>query len=222
MSEDWLDTGSGRQERAVAPLELTELPASYAERTALVEACWQRLTVPQRTFLTALRDNRFNARAASRALVGHDNRRTSHQNWMQLADYATVVRVWRANAAANALDRDRLLARHDDIVETALTPKPVLHEGIMVRDTRSGAPEGAVLEEVDVGAAARANETLMKAAGMLKEKDVEVNVGVLVNAGPPTLNIAVMPRPPSKLTDKSVTVDAKFTQVPTGDEDWLS
>src|SRR2546423_360530 len=103
---------------------------------------------------------------------------------MQESNYATVVRVWHANAGASALDRDRLLARQDDIVETLLTPKPILHQG---------APTG--FEEVEAGAAARANETLMQAAGLLKSKDdVNVNIGIVG----PALNITVMPLPPSK------------------------
>lgn len=138
---------------------------------------------------------------------------------MQEPDYSLVARVWRANAAANALDKDRLLARQDDIVETLLTPKPILHQGIMVPDTRIGAQAGAVLEEVEAGAAGKANEVLMKAAGLLKDKELDINIGVVI--GPPTLNIQVMPTPPSKVAVlESVAIDAKFTDVPS-DDAWL-
>ena len=59
----------------------------------------------------------------------------------------------------------------------------------------------------------------MKAAGLLKDKEVEVNVGVSI-AGPPTLNIQVLPKPPSELVKReNVVVDAKFTEVPS--DDWL-
>ena len=80
--------------------------------------------------------------------------------------------------------------------------------------------DGKILEEVDVGAARSANADLMQAAGILKSgKDVEVNVGISV--GPPTLNIQVMPAPPSKVVAReSVVIDAQFTQVP-DDESWL-
>lgn len=140
--------------------------------------------------------------------------------WMQEADYSLVARVWRANAAASALDKDRLLARQDDIVETLLTPKPLLHQGIMVLDTRIGARPGAVLEEIEAGAAGKANEVLMKAAGLLKDKELDINIGIQI--GPPTLNIQVMALPPSKTAAlESVAIDAKFTEVPDDDE-WLS
>lgn len=213
MSEDWLDTEPLGLPAVVA------LPDDYASRAALAETAWGALTTRQKTFLSAWRDCRFNARAAARQL-GFSENTQFNTAWMGDPNYALVVRVWRANAAAGAQDRDRLLARHDDIAETALTPKPVLHQGIMVPDTRPGARPGAVLEEVDVGAARAANADLMKAAGMLKDKEVEVNVGVVI--GPPTLNIQVMPVPPSKVKRvEGVVIDAKFTEVPSDDE-WLS
>ena len=209
MSTDWLDT----DERVPALPIPVELPAGYAERAALAEASWGRLSPKQKTFLSAYRDCRFNERAACRQL-GFSVNTKPNTGWMQEADYALVVRVWRANAAVSALDKDRLLARHDDIAETALTPKPVLHQGIPVL------VDGKILEEVDVGAARSANADLMQAAGILKSgKDVEVNVGISV--GPPTLNIQVMPAPPSKVVAReSVVIDAQFTQVP-DDESWL-
>lgn len=207
---DWLDTEAPQQQKAGLPALIT-LPDDYTARLALVESCWKQLTDRQKTFLQALRDCRFNARAAARQL---QISRSSHVEWMHLETYATVVRIWRANAAVNALDKDRLLARQDDIVETLLTPKPVLHQGIPVMR------DGVILEEVEAGAAARANETLLKAAGVLKDKDVEVNVGVAVQIGPPTLNIQVMPLPPAKKVSEGVVVDAKFTELPK-DDGWL-
>lgn len=215
MSDDWLETDP---ERIPALPADVALPDSYAERAALAEAAWGRLDPQQKTFLQAWRDCRYNARAAARQLGINENSKPNTA-WMRQPDYALIVRVWRANAAAGALDRDRLLARQDDIVETLLTPKPVLHQGIMVLDTRPGAKTGAVFEEIEAAAAGKANETLMKAAGMLKDKEIEVNVGVVI--GPPTLNIQVMPTPPSKVAVlQSVPIDAKFTEVPSDDE-WL-
>lgn len=212
MSEDWLDT----EEKSGLPA-VVDLPADFASRAAIAEECWSRLTLKQKTFLQAWRECRYNARAACRQLELSEKTRPMASG-LSNPDFAMVVRVWRANAAVNALDRDRLLARQDDIVETLLTPKPILHQGIMVLDTRPGARAGAVLEEVEAGAASRANETLMKAAGMLKDKDVEINVGIVV--GPPTLNIQVMPLPPSQsVRDQSVVIDGKFTELPS--EDWL-
>lgn len=203
MSEDWLST----DERVSALPIPVELPVSYAERAALANTAWDKLSTKQKTFLSAWRDCRYNSRAACRQL-GLSETTKPHTAWMHEPNYALVVKVWRANAAAGAQDRDRLLARQDDIVETLLTPKPVLHQGV---------PTG--FEEVEAAAAGKANETLMKAAGMLKDKEVDINIGIVV--GPPTLSIQVMPTPPSKVAVlQSVPIDAKFTEVPTG-EDWL-
>lgn len=214
MADDsWLDT-------AKTPAQLpavVELPATYPERLALAERLWPELSEKQRRFLQAWRDCRFNARAACRQLGMSENTRPNTQ-WMKEPDYATVVQIWLANAGVAALDKDRLLARQDDIVETLLTPKPVLHQGIAVFDpTRPG----EILKEVEAGAASRANEVLMKAAGLLKDKELEVNVGVVVNNGPPTLNIQVLPaRPKKDAALETVPIDAKFTEVP--DDEWLS
>jgi hypothetical protein len=167
--KDWLDT-----ERPSLPAPVAELPASYAERVALAEKSWARLSANQKTFLSAWRDCRYNQRAACRHL-GMDENNKPNTRWMHDPHYALVVRVWRANAAANALDKDRLLARQDDIVETLLTPKPVLHQGIPVL------VDGKVLHEVDAGAASRANEVLLDRAMPKPRADVEVNVGVAFN-----------------------------------------
>jgi hypothetical protein len=213
--EDWLEIEStGRSVVAATAAGLpaeVELPVEYRARLDLIEQCWAELRPIQKTFLSAFRECRFNAAAAAR-LCGHA--RHTHITSMHEKPYATIVRIWRAHAAANAIDRDRLLARQDDIVETLLTPKPVLHQGIPVYH------DGKVLQEVEAGGASRANETLMKAAGMLKDKEVDINVGVIV--GPPTFNIQVMPTPPGKIVQReSVVIDAKFTETPSDVEGWL-
>lgn len=163
MSDDWMDIAPP-EEKAGLPILVT-LPDGFAARLALVEASWARLSDKQKIFLNAWRECRYNAHATARHLAGVVSR-TSHVAWMRELDYATVVRIWRANAAANALDRDRLLARQDDIVETLLTPKPILQQGL---------PTG--FYEIEAGAAGRANEALLDRV-MPKSPDVQVNVGV--------------------------------------------
>lgn len=208
MSEDWLGT-----EASVPALPIpVELPADPGARVALAEQCWAKLTDKQRVFLTAFRDNRLSARRTE-AVTGMDRR--SHANWnRENPNYATIVRLWLGVAGSEALDKDRLLARQDDIVETLLTPKPIFHQGIAMID-----PDGKPYEEVEAGAASRANETLMKAAGLLKDKEVDITIGVVI--GPPTLNIQVMPVAPGKtIVRESVAIDAKFSEIPS-DSEWL-
>lgn len=208
MSGDWLDIAE--RPPVVLPIPV-ELPSDPKARLALAEQCWMSLSDKQRTSLTIFRDSRLSARRAEAS--GGANRLT-HRNWVRNdMNYSTLVRLWTGVAGSEALDKDRLLARQDDIVETLMTPKPLLHQGIMIPDTRIGARPGAILEEIEAGAASRANEVLMKAAGLLKERELDINIGVVV--GPPTLNIQVMPSPPSKVVAlESVVIDAKFTEVP--------
>lgn len=207
MTTDWLDTG----ERVPALPIPVELPADPGARVALAEQCWAALSDKQRVALTAFRENRLSARKMEVATgIG----RRTHRGWVHGdINYATIVRLWLGVAGSEALDKDRLLARQDDIVETLLTPKPIFHQGIAVMH------DGVVYKEVEAAAAGKANETLMKAAGLLKDKELEINVGIQI--GPPTLNIQVMPSPPSKVAlAQSVAIDAKFTEVP--DDEWLS
>lgn len=208
MSEDWL-----ADERVSALPIPVELPVEPAARLALAEQCWAQLSDKQRLALTAFRDNRLSARRAE-ANGGADRRQ--HRTWRDgNPNYATIVRLWLGVAGSEALDRDRLLARQDDIVETLLTPKPIFHQGIAMIGS-----DGKPYESVDAAGAGRANETLMKAAGLLKDKEVDINIGIIV--GPPTLNIQVMPTAASKaIVQDSVAIDAKFTEVPSDDE-WLS
>lgn len=194
---DWLET-----EEPTAHLPaVVEIPVDLAARLALIEDCWSRLTLAQKTFLSALRENRFNARKTARKLG--QVQPTSHKSWLSnRGDYATVFRAWQAAASGDALDRDRLLVRQDDIVETLLTPKPILHQG-----------EHTGFEEVDASAAARANETLMKAAGLLKDKEVDLNIGIIG----PAFTIQVV-QPAGDVID--VTPRGVPVQLPEPDADW--
>jgi len=142
MTDDWLEIG-----------EKPTLPATLTERVEAIEERWTRLTLAQKTFLSALRDHRFNARSAARELEGQVSR-AAHTRWQREdPDYAFVVNAWQANAARDALDPDRLLVRQDLIVEEALTPKEILYQGV-----------GTGHYEVNVSAASRANEVLLDRA----------------------------------------------------------
>lgn len=165
MSEDWLDIGEREGEGGHLPV-VVALPDNYKARLQLVESCWARLSEKQKTFLSAWRDCRFNARSAARQLGLSDNSKPMTLG-MHNPDFATVVRVWRANAAADALDRDRLLARQDDIVETLLEPTPIVD--------RDG---NVVGHKVEASAASRANEVLLDRVMPKPREGIEVNVGV--------------------------------------------
>lgn len=227
MSEDWLDTGRAGVQTGVQRLvegergegvsgglpAVVELPVDPRARLALVEDCWRQLSELQRLFLTAWRDNRYNATRASEQMGGKPHRKT-HERWLTQVAYGTIVKAWLGVASDRALDKDRLIARQDDIVETLLTPKPVLHQGIAVLDPRD--PTGTkILEEIEAGAASKANEVLLRAGGHMRDKDVEVNVGIVTSPLP-----AVRVR-----SAEGVTVDATPPRVvatrPVLGGDWL-
>jgi hypothetical protein len=203
VSDDWLEVEPTTVLTQVSLPKALDVPLDYVERTALMQSCWSKLSDKQRLFLTAWRESRYNAVMASRALGGSPGRK-AHNRWMDEPEYATVVRIWRGIAADSAMDRDRLLARQDDIVETLLTPKPILHQG---------SPTG--FEEVNAAGASRANETLMKAAGLLKEKELDINLGIVG----PAFTIQVVQPNGSVIdaTPRGVTIDLP----PPEDEEWL-
>jgi hypothetical protein len=168
-NDDWLDAPPAESPELNMPVAVA-LPSDFRARLALVETCLARLTDKQRLFLAAYRECNGNALAASRMLRGQVSR-TSHNNWAASnRDYATVLRAWTHVTAESALDRDRLLARQEYIIEEALTPKPILHQG---------APTG--FEEINLGVAARANEVLLDRVVPKPRDSVEVNVGVAFN-----------------------------------------
>lgn len=198
---DWLEREPVVAEETPNLPAVVDVPVDYVERIALANSCWSKLTDKQRLFLTAWRENHYNARAAARAL-GQETMRKSHQNWLENENYALIVKIWRGVASAEALNPDRLITRQDEIVEELLKPKPILYQG-----SHSG------YEEVNATGAARANETLMKAAGLLKDKDIDVNVGIVG----PQFTIQVMQQDGSVIdaTPVGVTID-----LPAPEEEW--
>lgn len=173
MSQDW-----PLEEQKPGLPAVVAVPQELAARIALVEDCWSRLSLNQRTFLTAWRENRFNARRTAQ-ILGMSSNTKPMTAWMAEKDFAVVVQVWRATAASEILEKDRLVLRQDDIVEALLEPKPILHQGV---------PTG--FEEIDAGAAARANEALLDRVYPKPRADVEINVGVAFT--PPSVDIGVV------------------------------
>lgn len=184
--EDWIDGELPAPTLTVKPA----LPTEYGARLTMLQAAWVKLNDKQRRYLSIWRECRLNGRKAA-AIAGIA--RSTVISWNKCSHFVAVRDLWRAEVGEDALNRDRLLARQDDIVETLLTPKPVLHQGA---DTG--------FREVDAGAASRANETLMKAAGMLKDKDLEINVGMV---GPSLVIQVVQP------TGALIDVSPKFVDV---------
>lgn len=172
MNDDWLDTGTSLVVDAGVPglsSQAIDLAADSLARRGQFITAWQSLTEQQRVFLNMWRENRFNMRATLKVLRGtqFSSSKTTVYRWSEDPAYELARTMLRAGSIEEILSRDNLVARQDDIVETLLTPKPILYQG-----------EHTGFEEVDASAAARANETLLKVGGHLKDKDIDLNVGI--------------------------------------------
>jgi hypothetical protein len=176
------------------------------ERRGQFIAAWGQLSDNQRVFLNTWRESRFNYARTFRVLAGTPvpATKTGLHRWRETPGFEFVEKMLRSASVEEILSRDYLVARHEDIVETALTPAAVLHQGVATGHF-----------EVEAGVAARANETLLKVGGHLKEDKQELNVGIIG----PSFIIQVM-QPDGVLRDitpRGVTIDLPAP----AEDDWL-
>jgi hypothetical protein len=160
------------------PRDVSDPPIDAGKRAKMLDRSWKVLDKRQQTFLTLCRENKFNERATIRLLelTQHKISRTTLRNWKTGdADFIFVYKVMKTVEAGASIDRERLLLRAEEIAESSLEPTPILYQG---------QPTGFYENSKDT--ALRANEQLMKAAGMLKgeEKSQRVVVRVVNLAGP--------------------------------------
>lgn len=185
--EDWLSTEPTSTLPAVIEDQslkaAIKIPEGQDSKVEFLQNCWKRLMPKQQTFIMMMRDCRWNERAAIRALENTSCRisRSSVRNWLKQDDYALCVKVLRQDDAGEVLDTDKLLLRQDDIVEQLMTPTPILHQGEATGFFENRAP-----------AASKANEVLMKAAGLLKNDDkMTRHVVRFVNLAGPEVETAI-------------------------------
>lgn len=180
-AEDWLNeleakTVSVVVDQAKMAVKVREVPADVGQRVVLHDAAWSRLSPKQKIFLSTWRECGYNARKAMRVLSSTEYKVTHSTvaNWQGEDDYAFVRAVLMQTASANVLEPEKLILRQDDIVEQLLEPTPVLHQGVATGFFEDRAP-----------AAAKANEVLMRAVGILKgdEQRTRVTVRVVNLAG---------------------------------------
>lgn len=170
-------------------------------------AAWESLTQDQRVFLNTWRESRFNYSRAYRVLAGTTivASKTTLSRWREAIGFAFAEKMLRTASVEEILSRDYLVARQEDIVETLLTPKPVLHQGVATGHY-----------EVEAGAASKANELLLKLGGHLK--DDSTNVNVAVGFVPTQVEVEV--------AAAAVVAEQKPVEVsvglPSDDQDWLS
>lgn len=184
--DDWLSTEPSAVPAVIEKPGLSAsmpLPDTSAGKLSLLQECWDRLMPKQQMFLQTMRACRWNERATVRALENtpHSISRNAVRYWHKQADYGFCMQVLRQDDAGAVLDKDKLLLRQDDIVEQLMTPTPILHQGAATGYFENRAP-----------AASKANEVLMKAAGLLKNDEHQTrHVVRFVNLAGPEVETAI-------------------------------
>lgn len=219
VDDDWLDIADERlplppidtetpADATLPGLPVTSMDVAKVEEAKLRHAklvvAWESLSESQRIFLNTWRECRFNANRAFRVLSGVKGvSKSSVSNWRGNESFNLIREMLRDVSIEEILSKSYLAARQEDIVETLLTPKPILHQGFATGHF-----------EVEAGAAGKANEVLLRLGGHLKDRELDVNVGIVG----PSFCIQVV-QPDSTVID--VTPCGVAVELPAPSDDWL-
>ncbi len=130
-------------------------------RVKAFEKAWKKMSVEQKRYLAALKDNNFRQGKAIEAIGKTKTMHSTIFRWRANNEhFAFLEKAMKADLVKDILERERLIIRQDNIVEDLLEPKPILYQG---------APTG--FYENQPAAAAKVNETLLRVGGHLKEED---------------------------------------------------
>jgi hypothetical protein len=169
----------------VAVQEITNL----VEQTKSFEASWRALSDRQRKFLQTMEDNHFNERRSAKAL---SDRTQTYRRWHGNTDYALCLDILRRAASGQLLKKEPLILRHNELVESLMTEKPVLYMGSPVIGL-----DGQPMMEIEAGAAAKVNMDLIELGGHKPKEAEKTNYGhgpalviQVVNAKDGTVQIA--------------------------------
>ena len=176
------------------------------ERVISFEAAWKTLTTRQQKFLETWRDCNYNLRKTARAL---GDQTQAHARWVKGPDFALCMDVMRRVEATQILNREKLIIRHDELVESLMTEKPVLHQGIPVY------MDGKPLMQIEASAAAKVNKDLLEIGGHAKpEQQTSFGAG-------PALIIQVTNKIGGEVISQ-VTAGAIPQHAPPEEDEWLS
>jgi hypothetical protein len=157
---DFLDIGDEDDAAPALPVVAKDAPSDPMERVRAFEKAWAELSDPQKKYLAALKDNSFRQGKAIEAIGKTRTYNSTVYRWRSNEHFAFIEKAMKADVVKDILERERLVIRHDNIVEDLLEPKPILYQG---------APTG--FYENQAGQAAKVNETLLRVGGHLKEED---------------------------------------------------
>lgn len=149
------------------PAVVSEI-ADLGQQAKSFKKSWAALSTRQQQFLTAMESNNFNERKTARAL---NDGTQSYRRWHTNDDYALCLDILRRCASGQILKKEPLIIRHHELVESLMTPKPVLYAGIPVMHN------GEILMEIEAGAAAKVNMDLIELGGHKPKEDQKLNFG---------------------------------------------
>ncbi len=147
-------------EAPALPVVAVDAPSDPMERVRAFEKAWAELSAQQKIYLGALKDCNFRQGKAIEAIGKTKTYASTVYRWRANEHYAFIEKAMKVDLVKDVLERERLVIRHDNIVEDLLESKPILYQG---------APTG--FYENQAGQAAKVNETLLRVGGHLKEED---------------------------------------------------
>jgi hypothetical protein len=142
--------------------------ADLASQAKSFKKSWAALSVRQQKFLQTMEDNHFNERRSAKVL---SDTTQSYRRWHTNEDYALCLDILRRCASGQILKKEPLILRHNELVESLMTPKPVLHQGIPVLH------DGEILMEIQAGAAAKVNMDLLELGGHKPKEEQKLSFG---------------------------------------------
>lgn len=171
---DWLagtDVVPSAGEESDAPVEVDAppVPAVQSERNALIAQAWSELTKAQQVWFRWAQKHHFNHSATARAMARVQNialeapTRQTISRWRRQAAFKFIEGILKAADANEALSKNNVVLTAAQVLEAALTPKPILFKG-----------EDTGFREIQGDIALRANEQLAKIGGHMKQEDAVI------------------------------------------------
>lgn len=183
MSEDWLDTGKRDPDEVVhsvlldstSPRNRNLTPVEgLPERHRELVLALRKLSGHQRAWIRAYLESGCSRSGAVRILKARKERVMDVScvtRWQHNLDYMTALNLLKAHYASMAgVDKDSILIKTGQVLEDAMTPKPILH---------MGEPTG--FEEINGSVAMRAIEFAGKVNKMINDESGAPRVTLVVN-----------------------------------------
>ena len=102
------------------PVVARDAPSDPMERVRAFEKAWAEISLAQKQYLNALKDNNFRQGKAIEAIGKTRTYNSTVYRWRENEHYAFIEKAMKADLVKDVLERERLFIRHDNIVEDLL------------------------------------------------------------------------------------------------------